>query len=165
MNKIYLSIGSNVGDRKHYLEESIRLININVGRVTQKSSVYETAGWGITDQPMFLNQVIELETTRLPQEILRIIQKIEFSLGKRKELKWGPRNIDIDILYYGNEIVNEEDLTVPHPHIQDRRFILEPMNEIASDWEDPAHNMTIKEMTINCADQSYVHPLNQVSVE
>ncbi len=159
MNKIYFSIGSNIGDRLHYMEEAIRLININVGKVTSRSSMYETEGWGIKDQPKFLNAVVEIESTRFPSEILKITQKIEYALGKSKKEKWGPRNIDIDILYYGNEIFNEEGLVIPHPHISERKFVLKPMSEIAPDWVDPVSKKTIQELLTACEDSGEIYIL------
>ena len=95
------------------------------------SSVYETAPWGITDQPAFLNQVLRLSTTLSPGALLRIILQIEEQMGRVRVRKWGQRLIDIDILFYGNSVIAEEDLVIPHPGIAERRFVLEPLVEIA----------------------------------
>ena len=146
------------------MEEAIRLININVGKVTARSSMYETEGWGIKDQPKFLNAAIEIESTRFPDEILKITQKIEYALGKSIETKWGPRTIDIDILYYGNEIYNEDALVIPHPHISERNFVLKPMSEIAPEWIDPVKNRTIMELLTSCEDSSEIYVLEKTPV-
>src|SRR5688572_884007 len=113
MNKAFLLTGSNVGDRKAQLEKAIVLLNEQCGSITQSSDIYETAAWGKTDQPSFLNQALELETTLNAKQLIRRILKIEKQLGRERNEKYGPRVIDIDILLFNNEIHNNSFLTVP----------------------------------------------------
>lgn len=130
--KIYLGLGSNMGDKQQNLAHAIALIaeteQINV---TQQSSIYITAPWGKTDQDAFLNQVIEIETELMPLALLHVLQKIEIKLGRLRNEKWGPRVIDIDILLFREEIIGLQELTIPHPYLYARLFVLIPLQEIA----------------------------------
>jgi 2-amino-4-hydroxy-6-hydroxymethyldihydropteridine diphosphokinase len=143
MNSIFLLLGSNLGNRQDYLQEAIRLIEQHIAPVIKTSSIYETQSWGKTDAPDYLNQVVVLETDIPAREILRKILNIELILGRRREEKWGSRTIDIDILFYGMEIINEDGLHVPHPELHKRRFTLEPLTEIAPDFVHPVLNKSI----------------------
>ena len=143
MNSIFLLLGSNLGNRQNYLHEAIRLITQHIAPVIKTSSIYETQSWGKTDAPDYLNQVAVLETTIPPREVLRKILAIELMLGRKRDEKWGSRTIDIDILFYGTEIINEEGLHVPHPELHKRRFTLEPLAEIAPYLVHPVINKTI----------------------
>ena len=143
MNNVFLLLGSNLGNRQHFLQEAIKLIELHIAPVIKISSIYETQSWGKTDAPDYLNQVIVIETDISAREVLREILAIELMLGRRREEKWGSRTIDIDILFYGTEIVNEEGLHVPHPELHKRRFTLEPLAEIAPDLVHPAINKSI----------------------
>jgi 2-amino-4-hydroxy-6-hydroxymethyldihydropteridine diphosphokinase len=143
MNNVFLLLGSNLGNRQHFLQEAIKLIELHVAPVLKISSIYETQSWGKTDAPDYLNQVIVIETNISAREVLQKILAIELILGRRREEKWGSRTIDIDILFYGTEIVNEEGLHVPHPELHKRRFTLEPLAEIAPDLVHPAINKSI----------------------
>ena len=130
MNGIYIGLGTNLGDRNSNLNKAIELISLQIGSVLKESTVHETKPWGKTDQPNFLNMVIKIETKLTPQQLLEKCLSIENEIGRVREEKWGPRLIDIDILYYNNEIINEENLIIPHPFIQEREFVLKPLNEI-----------------------------------
>jgi len=143
MKGIFLLLGGNLGDRQHYLAEAIRLINSEIAPVLQKSSVYETQSWGKTDAPDYLNQVIALDTDLTARELLKRVLDIELRLGRKREEKWGARTIDIDILFYGTEIVQQEGLQIPHPELHNRRFTLEPLTEIAPDLVHPVLNKSI----------------------
>jgi 2-amino-4-hydroxy-6-hydroxymethyldihydropteridine diphosphokinase len=140
MNNVFLLLGSNLGNRRHFLQEAIKLIEQQVAPVIKISSIYETQSWGKTDAPDYLNQVVVIETAISAREVLRQILAIELILGRRREEKWGSRTIDIDILFYGTKIINEEGLHVPHPELHKRRFTLEPLAEIAPDLVHPAIN-------------------------
>jgi 2-amino-4-hydroxy-6-hydroxymethyldihydropteridine diphosphokinase len=143
MNNVFLLLGSNLGNRRHFLQEAIKLIEQQVAPVIKISSIYETQSWGKTDAPDYLNQVVVIETAISAREVLRQILAIELILGRRREEKWGSRTIDIDILFYGTKIINEEGLHVPHPELHKRRFTLEPLAEIAPDLVHPAINKSI----------------------
>lgn len=153
---LYLLLGTNLGERKLNLEKAIFEIGRKVGSVIKKSGVYETAAWGIMDQPNFLNQVLQIETQFSPQIVLKKILEIEKKMGRIREQKWGARLIDIDILYFGNEIVESENLKIPHPFIQERRFTLMPLVEISPDFIHPIFKENNKTILANCTDQCKV---------
>jgi 2-amino-4-hydroxy-6-hydroxymethyldihydropteridine diphosphokinase len=137
MNNVYLLLGSNLGDRNLFLQKAIQHIAAQVTPVIKQSSIYETQSWGKTDAPDYLNQVILLQTDIPAQIILEKILGIEIMLGRKREEKWGSRTIDIDILFYDDEIINEDNLKIPHPELHKRRFTLEPLSEIAPDFIHP----------------------------
>ena len=132
------------------------MIENKVGPILQKSSLYQTAAWGLTDQADFINQVILLQTSLKPHEILEEIQAIEKAQGRERLITWGPRTLDLDILFIDQEIIQESDLQVPHPHIQDRKFILIPLHEIAADWIHPVFKKSAKELLMETKDTSAV---------
>ena len=132
MSVAYLSIGSNIGDRLHHLTEAVRALRSQDGlTVTSVSSIYETAPVGFTDQADFLNMVVCIETGLLAQDLLEVCQKIEHGLGRIRDIRWGPRTADLDILLYNNENIETETLIVPHPRMHERAFVLSPLLEIA----------------------------------
>lgn len=142
MNNVFLLLGSNLGDRKLLLQQAIRHIEYDVAPAIKISSVYETEAWGKTDEPDYLNVVVEIQTDMPAPEILDKILAIEHIMGRTRDEKWGSRIIDIDILYYGTAIINEPGLQVPHPHLHNRRFTLEPLVELAPDFIHPVLNKT-----------------------
>ena len=153
MNRAYLILGGNKGDVLYNLKEAVRLIEESVGRVLKSSSIYKTSAWGNTNQPDFFNQVILIETKLQPVDLLRSLISIEESLGRvRNEEKWVQRTMDIDILFYNDEVIDTIDLKVPHPYIQDRRFVLIPLNEIAQGLIHPLYNKSIKQLLNDCPD-------------
>jgi 2-amino-4-hydroxy-6-hydroxymethyldihydropteridine diphosphokinase len=159
MNKAYLLTGGNMGDRKEALQKAQSLIEQNCGTIISRSSMYETAAWGKTDQPSFLNQVIEIQTNLQPRQLLRKILKIETLAGRIREEKYGPRIIDIDILFYNHEVHNYPQLIIPHPEIQNRRFVLVPMAEIDADFIHPVFKKTITQLLAICPDNLEVSPV------
>lgn len=143
MNGItYLSLGSNLGNREQNLKEAVRRAS-TLGRVVAVSSFYETEPVEVTDQPWFLNCVLALETTAEPAQLMRELLRIEHEMGRQRLVKKGPRSIDIDILLFGNAVVNTPDLTIPHPEMTRRRFVLEPLAEIAPDLLHPVSQKTV----------------------
>lgn len=130
-NCSFLSIGSNVGDRSEYIKEAIRLLHEEKEvKVLQTSSLYETAPIGYIDQPQFLNAVILVNTGLSAVELLNVCQEIEWKLGRKREIRWGPRTLDLDILLYNHENIETERLSVPHPRMVGRAFVLVPLLEI-----------------------------------
>jgi len=153
MNTTYLALGSNEGNRTKWLDMAMKLLAKNCGEITKRSSIYETAAWGITTQPDFLNMVISLQTLKNPQELLTAILSIETTLGRHRDIKWGPRIIDIDILFYNDEIINTSELIVPHPFLQERRFTLIPLTEIAPGYIHPKLHQSMRELLADCKDK------------
>jgi 2-amino-4-hydroxy-6-hydroxymethyldihydropteridine diphosphokinase len=142
----YIGIGSNLGDREFNCKQAIGLLRQKGITVSKESSLYETKPWGIRDQPLFLNMAIEIETDLKPFELLRTLKDIENEMGREETFLWGPRIIDLDILLYDNYIVNEKGLRIPHPHMQDREFVLRPLCEIAGDVPHPLLLLSIEEL-------------------
>ena len=159
-NKVFLGLGSNLGNRAENLLMAQELIEEKVGKILSKSSIYETAAWGITEQNAFLNQVLEIETIFSPNAVLHLVLKIEKDMGRIREIKWGERSIDIDVLYYNNEIISTENLTVPHPFIQERKFVLVPLCEIAAAFIHPKLKKSNLELLKNCQDSGEIVVFN-----
>jgi len=144
-NLAYLSLGSNVGDRAGQLKVAASRL-ATVGRVVAVSSFYETEPVEFTEQPWFLNCVVALETGRGPQELMKAILGIEREMGRKRVQNKGPRSIDIDILLFGETVVDSNEVTIPHPAMPQRRFVLEPLAEIAAEIRHPLRKKTIREM-------------------
>ncbi len=152
MDGVYLLLGSNLGDKRSNLQMAVEAIS-EYGDVVNKSSVYETAAWGKTDQPGFLNQVIEISCDLEPHELLKRLQQTEVQLGRQRFEKWGERSIDIDILYFNTQVIESKNLCIPHPEIQHRRFTLVPLNEIAPQFIHPVLQQTQVRLLELCSDQ------------
>lgn len=152
MNEVYLLTGGNIGNRLEFLSKAKKEIKKGCGNVLQESSVYETAAWGMENQKAFLNQVLKIETSFNPEQLLNIILHIEEFLGRKRELKYGPRTIDIDILFFNDEVIDKQGLKIPHPQMQNRRFVLIPLNEIASQKIHPVFQKTISQLLAECPD-------------
>ena len=153
----YLSLGSNLGNRKNNLNEAIFHLKSKAGLIINTSKVYESEPWGLKDQNFFLNQVIKLKTSFSPQDLLKCCKNIEIKMGRSKSIKWGARNIDIDILYFSKLILNEDDLKIPHPLIQERKFVLLPLNELNKKFNHPTLNKTNSKMLEDCSDNSNIY--------
>ena len=152
MNKTYLLLGSNIGNSKQQLATAIKLIKKNIGRVTRQSKLYVTAAWGNIKQPDFLNQVIIIETKLSALQTINIILSIEKEMGRIRTIKNAPRIIDIDILFFNKDIVDEKVLKVPHPEIANRRFVLIPLNELSPNFKHPVFQQSIHHLLKNCKD-------------
>ncbi|MFA6055896.1 MAG: 2-amino-4-hydroxy-6-hydroxymethyldihydropteridine diphosphokinase [Thermodesulfovibrionales bacterium] len=146
MSVAYIGIGSNLGDREFNCKQAISLLRQKGTTVSKESSLYETKPWGVRDQPLFLNMAIEIETDLKPFELLSTLKDIEKEMGREETFLWGPRIIDLDILLYDNNIVDEEGLRIPHPHMQDREFVLRPLCEIAGDVTHPLLLLSMGEL-------------------
>lgn len=153
MNGLYLGIGGNSGNRRAFLTKAKKLIGINIGVIKNESSIYQTAAWGKTDQQDFYNQAIFVLTNLPAQEVLLQCLKIEESIGRVRVEKWCSRIIDIDVLFYNNDIIKTKNLSVPHPHIQDRNFVLAPMQEIAPHYIHPVLRKKIFTLYHNSPDK------------
>src|SRR5215469_6078931 len=146
MKTAYLSLGSNSGDRDALLARALERLSSEDIRVVRASGIYETEPRDVPDQPWFLNQVVEVETSLFPRQLLSRLQKIELGLGRVRMEARGPRTVDIDILFYGNAIVSTPGLEIPHPRLPDRRFVLEPLAELAPEFRHPRTRQTVREM-------------------
>lgn len=142
MKNIYLSLGSNLGNRKIYLDKALFCLT-QCFKVTTSSSIYESFPIGYLEQDYFLNQVVKMESDKPAGDILALIQGIEHSLDRKRTVKWGPRTIDIDILLYGKELIDKPNLKIPHPEMIYRRFILEPLSEIANELIIPPNDISV----------------------
>jgi 2-amino-4-hydroxy-6-hydroxymethyldihydropteridine diphosphokinase len=144
MTKVFLGLGSNLGDREKNIKEAVRqLQESGIAEDISISSIYETEPEGIKDQPLFLNAILKIETDLSPRDLLNMLQAIERHLGRKKVRKWGPRIIDLDILLYGDLVMREEDLEIPHPLLAKRLFVLDPLAEIAPETVHPRLKMTV----------------------
>ncbi len=128
-----------------------------VGQVTARSQVYETAPWGVLEQPSYLNQVVEIYTAHAPEEVLRLILDIEHELGRVRYERWGARVIDIDILFFGDLVIDSARLTVPHPRLHERRFTLIPLQELVPHYIHPIFTKSVSNLLSECPDESDVH--------
>lgn len=152
MNKAYLLIGGNRGDRKGFLARARAAIGQECGPIVEQSALYETAAWGLEEQDAFLNQALALETALGAESLLKKLLQVEAALGRVRDVKYGPRTIDIDILFYNDDVLQTEGLTLPHPQLQNRRFVLVPMAEIAPALRHPVVDKTISQLLDECPD-------------
>ncbi len=152
MNKVWLCTGSNLGNRFEQLDKAAILLEAHAGKLIQCSSVFETEPWGKSDQAPFLNQVLIIQTTLKPLEVLQVARETEISCGRRHRTRWDAREMDVDILFYNDEIFRHPRLEIPHPHIPERRFVLEPLAEISAGKTHPVLNKTIDVLLENCTD-------------
>lgn len=161
MNKVFLLLGSNEGDRLQHLSNALNYIEQEVGTIVKQSCIYTTDAWGNTQQPDFLNQVICIDTLLSPLQLLEVVLGIERKLGRiRDSSKWMQRIIDLDVLFYNDAIVDVPDLKIPHPYIQDRKFVLVPLQEIAGSYIHPVLKKNIITLTDECVDPLKVRKLN-----
>jgi 2-amino-4-hydroxy-6-hydroxymethyldihydropteridine diphosphokinase len=156
MNAAYLLIGGNIGDRIHFLEQARNAIADECGPIINASAIYETEAWGLKDQSAFLNQALCVDTNLNAHQLLDQTQEIEERLGRIREVRYGPRTIDIDILLYNDSIIDTHHLRVPHPELIHRRFALQCLDDIAASLIHPVYNKTINELLLECADESKV---------
>jgi 2-amino-4-hydroxy-6-hydroxymethyldihydropteridine diphosphokinase len=146
LKQAFLSLGSNAGDREAHLLEALERLEAAGIHILRRSSIYETEPQDLPDQPWFLNLVVEVETELFPMLLLARIQAIELGMGRSREISKGPRPIDIDILLFGNFVIATRELQVPHPRMSERRFVLEPLAELAPDLPHPESKRTVREM-------------------
>ena len=142
----YIGIGSNLGNREENCERAIKLLEAGNIIVKKRSSIIETEPWGVEDQPKFINMAVEIETDLEPEELMSLLKKIECEIGRSPAERWGPREIDLDILLYDDLIIKTPELEIPHPHIAEREFVLKSLAEIASEKIHPVLKKSIKDL-------------------
>jgi 2-amino-4-hydroxy-6-hydroxymethyldihydropteridine diphosphokinase len=160
MHKAYILLGSNMGRRKNFLNKAKQQIALHCGSIVKESSVYQTAAWGNTRQQDFLNQIIIIQTKQMPGELMQTLLNIETSLGRMRTVKFGPRTIDLDILFYDDLIHHSPAVTLPHPAIQDRRFVLVPLVELSPRKIHPVYKLTVAQLLKQCPDELVVTKIN-----
>jgi 2-amino-4-hydroxy-6-hydroxymethyldihydropteridine diphosphokinase len=160
MHKAYILLGSNMGRRSSFLQKAKQQIELLSGRIVKESSVYQTAAWGNTKQQDFLNQIIIIQTKQLPHELMQTLLSIETNLGRVRTVKFGPRTIDLDILFYDDLIHRSPAVTLPHPAIQDRRFVLVPLAELSPRKIHPVYKQTVTQLLKECPDKLVVTKMN-----
>lgn len=160
MAKVFLLLGGNLGNKKVIFNQALALLEEAVGKIVQQSAIYETEPWGFESEDLFWNQVVVLETRLDADSLLEETQQIEYQLGRvRHGAQYSSRLIDLDILFYDQLILNQPWLEIPHPRIAERRFVLEPLAEIAPDFIHPASKKTIAQLLAECTDQLAVKKL------
>ncbi|MGV6944316.1 2-amino-4-hydroxy-6-hydroxymethyldihydropteridine diphosphokinase [Sphingobacterium kyonggiense] len=159
MNQVYVLLGANIGDPLNQLAQAREQISQKLGLIKQVSSIYESEAWGVEDQPIFLNQVLLVESELSAEEFLQIALSIENDLGRIRFKKWGSRVIDIDMLYYNEEIIDSENLKIPHPFLHQRNFTLVPLVEISPQYIHPVLKKSNKDLLLGSKDQLLVNIL------
>jgi 2-amino-4-hydroxy-6-hydroxymethyldihydropteridine diphosphokinase len=157
MATLYLGLGSNLGDRAQHLHSAISLLE-EIAAVEALSTIYETPPWGLCEQPAFLNAVVRLQASLSPLQLLRELQRIETQLGRKRKERWGPRTIDLDILFYDDWTVETAELVIPHPLLQERAFVLVPLAEIAPKLCHPLLEKTALELLAAVPGREEVRP-------
>jgi 2-amino-4-hydroxy-6-hydroxymethyldihydropteridine diphosphokinase len=152
MNKAILLIGGNLGDRTAHLQQAVEQISAKIGNVEKTSALYETAAWGHVEQPDYLNQGLLVTTTMDAETLLHSVLELERQIGRVRQEKWGARVIDIDIIFFNNDVFNLPDLKVPHPRMQFRNFVLVPLAEIIPDWQHPILHKNVRALLEACTD-------------
>jgi 2-amino-4-hydroxy-6-hydroxymethyldihydropteridine diphosphokinase len=157
MTQLFLSLGGNLGNTREIFEGAYPLIEKKIGKISVYSSIYQTEAWGPIPQADFLNQVLLVNTSLKAEACLAEMLEIEREFGRERKERWGPRTLDLDILYYGDQVIAESDLSIPHPRIAERKFILTPLAEIAPTFTDPASRKTMVILLAECSDNSQVN--------
>lgn len=156
-DRVFIGLGSNLGERIQFLQKGIAALEaIPMTHIVAASSVYETEPVGLKEQPPFLNAVVEIQISLGPVELVKTLKAIEEQIGRTESVRWGPREVDLDLLCYGEKVLHEGRFIIPHPEIAKRKFVLVPLAEIAADFIDPSGALTIGELLSQCVDTSGV---------
>ncbi len=158
-NRSFIGLGSNIEDRLEHIKEAVELLNQSKCKVVKISSIYETTPYGYTEQNNFLNCVVEISTTLELKELFGVTKSIEREIGRKKREKWGPREIDLDILFFNDEIYSDERLTVPHKDVLNRDFVLVPLCEITTDFVHPKEGKRICEIALDESEKNIIQKL------
>jgi len=165
MIRLYVLLGGNLGDKRKVFSEASAMLLEQVGKITAQSAIYETEPWGFESADYFWNQVLEFSTALSPEEVLHQTQQIEFLLGRTcKAVQYDSRIIDIDILFYGDQVIESDNLTVPHPRIQERKFVLVPLCEVAPELMHPVFHKNIQQLLSECPDPLKVERVPNIQV-
>lgn len=155
MSDAFIALGSNIGDRQNYLKRALDLLKKS-GRILSVAGIYESTPYGYQAQPPFLNSIVALETNLQPQNLLSKLKGIEAQLGRVDRGRWKAREIDLDIIFYDDLRMATSDLIIPHPDFQNRRFVLEPLADVAPDFISPIHQKTVTELLADCQDETEI---------
>jgi len=163
VNSVYIILGGNLGDKRKNLEIALQVISQKIGKIQRQSLIYETEPWGFEDSKNFFNQVIEIDTSLNPSELLERIKKIEerFGRSENQSPKYQSRQMDIDILFFNDEIIKLPGLVIPHPRLHERNFVLVPLSELAADLVHPIFNQTILQLKAACKDKKWTKPVTR----
>jgi 2-amino-4-hydroxy-6-hydroxymethyldihydropteridine diphosphokinase len=156
IHTVAIGLGSNIEPREYYLNSAMDVISKEIGLIEKKSSVFETAAWGNTNQSDFLNQVVLVSTHKKPEDLIINLQQIEHQFHRTRWEHWGPRTIDLDILYFGDEVFESSSLKIPHVRLHERKFVLLPLLEVSPDWIHPVIHKKITELVECCTDSGMV---------
>jgi 2-amino-4-hydroxy-6-hydroxymethyldihydropteridine diphosphokinase len=159
LNVVYLLLGSNIGNRFLHMQKGIEKIDAQAGMIQKRSSLYETEPWGVINQDNYLNAAVMIKTPYTPDELFHRLKSIEANEGRTDQTKYASRTLDIDILFYNNWVFKTDELTIPHPRLSLRRFVLEPLYEIAPELVHPISNKTIGQLLMECTDEKKVKQL------
>lgn len=159
MPRVYLALGTNLGDREENLRRALEILGTKVS-IVERSPIYETEPWGIAEQPRFLNIVVSGQTDLTPTDLLAWLKSIERAMGRTHGIRYGPRLIDLDILFYQNAQIRTNELVVPHPRMAERRFVLVPLADIAPDLLHPTLGVSIRELLRRLPEDDSVKPYN-----
>lgn len=159
MTDVYLALGSNLGDRASNLNRALSRIS-TIGRLQEVAPVYQSSAYGMENQPDFLNSAAKLSCKLKPEKLLERLKEIEVSLGRRKRVRWGPREIDLDIILFGNQVIQKDGLTIPHPDFHNRRFVLQPLADICPELMSPTHGLSVSELLNRCKDRTKIEKIS-----
>jgi 2-amino-4-hydroxy-6-hydroxymethyldihydropteridine diphosphokinase len=164
--EVYISLGGNLGQRHRFILGALEALELRLGQLIASSQLYETPPWGFESDHSFLNAVAIFQTSHSPQEVLEVLLKTERTFGRKRieSPNYTSRTLDLDLLFYGNEVLNTKDLQLPHPRIPQRAFVLVPLAEIAADYLHPVEQKTIRELLTLCPDKSQIHPWKSPTV-